>query len=127
MVQSDWGDGGTDRAQGSRDRTATIADGLYACSHGREDETLLVSGCSALSMQSLPFSGPRVANRSTPPGEIRGPAGQPDEARHSFSMHGRAWKLELGIPVTAEEFLENFGSRRPKRASERLVGMALLS
>ena len=77
---------------------------------------------SPVSMQSLPFSGPRVANRSTPPGEIRGPAGQPDGARHSFSMHGRAWKLELGIPATGRSFWKIFVRGDPSERAPRRHG-----
>ena len=117
----------------------SIADGLqffffpsifciYACSHGRDCErTRRFSSPggvvpSPVSMQSLPFSGPRVANRSTAPGEIRGPAGPPDGARHSFSMHGRAWKLELGIPATGRSFWKIFVHGDPSERAPRRHG-----
>ena len=114
------------------DRTATIADGLlsffffifciYACSHGRDCERTRRFSSPGGGPPPCKLSGPRVANRSTPPGEIRGPAGQPDGARHSFSMHGRAWKLELGIPATGRSFWKIFVHGDPSERAPRRHG-----
>ena len=128
---TDWGNGGTDRAQGSR------ADGhdrrwspilfffifcIYACSHGRDCERTRRFSSPGGGPPPCKLSGPRVANRSTAPGEIRGPAGPPDGARHSFSMHGRAWKLELGIPATGRSFWKIFVHGDPSERAPRRHG-----
>ncbi|OQU87959.1 hypothetical protein SORBI_3003G372850 [Sorghum bicolor] len=81
----------------------------------------------------FPRPGPRVANNSTPPGEIRGPApapAGPADRVTAFVFHARTyflnkscmdgrtrtWKIELGIPTTtgkSSSLGEKNGSWRP--------------